>query len=137
LAPGTREALVSKQPGPFPIGPFARVGDLGPTNAIRSPELGRSPFWDRPSRALPDPEEMPASDPSRPPVGSTKALASTAGYFSRLHFTPCTAFEEHRVAALGALEEAHWGATLGCACWPSMKVPELADCPVLVLMRPA
>ena len=29
------------------------------------------------------------------------------------------------------------GATLGCACWPSMKVPELADCPVLVLMRPA
>ena len=36
-----------------------------------SPELGRSPFWDRPSRALPDPEEMPASDPSRPPVGPT------------------------------------------------------------------
>jgi hypothetical protein len=36
-----------------------------------SPELGRSPFCDRPSRALPDPEEMPASDPSRPPVGPT------------------------------------------------------------------
>ena len=43
---------------------------------------------------------------------STKAPASTAGYFSRLHFTPCTAFEEHRVAALGALEEAHWGRPL-------------------------
>ena len=66
---------------------------------------------------------------------STKAPASTAGYFSRLHFTPCTAFEEHRCTRCtggGAL-----GATLGCACWSSMKVPELADCPVLVLMRPA
>ena len=48
----------------------ARVGDLEPKNPTRSPELGRSPFWERPSRALPDPEEMPASDPSRPPVGS-------------------------------------------------------------------
>ena len=33
-----------------------------------SPELGRSPFWERPSRALPDPEEMPASSGSRPPL---------------------------------------------------------------------
>src|SRR3954471_18016776 len=31
-----------------------------------SPELGRSPFWERPSRALPDPEEMPASRGSWP-----------------------------------------------------------------------
>ena len=54
LAPWTREALVSKQPGLFPLG-IARVGDLGPTNAIRSPD-GRLPFWERPSRALPDPE---------------------------------------------------------------------------------
>jgi hypothetical protein len=25
---------------------------------IRSPELGRSPFWERPSRALLDPEDL-------------------------------------------------------------------------------
>jgi hypothetical protein len=43
--------------GLSPFG-FARVGDLGPTNAIRSPELGRSPFWERPSRALLDPEDL-------------------------------------------------------------------------------
>ena len=43
----------------FPHSAFARVGDLGPTNAIRSPELGRSPFWERSSRALPDPEFCP------------------------------------------------------------------------------
>ena len=45
----------------------------------RSPELGRSPFWERSSRALPDPEFAPASETSRPshspgcqiaPVGS-------------------------------------------------------------------
>jgi hypothetical protein len=39
-------------------GPFARVGDLEPTEATRSPELGRSPFWERPSRALLDPEDL-------------------------------------------------------------------------------
>jgi hypothetical protein len=44
--------------GAFPVA-NARVGDLGPTNAIRSPELGRSPFWERSSRALPDPEDLP------------------------------------------------------------------------------
>jgi hypothetical protein len=32
----------------------------------RSPELGRSPFWERSSRALPDPETAPASETSRP-----------------------------------------------------------------------
>jgi hypothetical protein len=32
-------------------------------------ELGRSPFHERPSRALPDPEDVPASSPGRPPVG--------------------------------------------------------------------
>jgi hypothetical protein len=115
------------------------VATLSQQKPQGSPELGRSPFWERPSRALPDPEEMPASDPSRPPVGSAvnKGPSEHRGLLFTAYFTPCTAFEEHRVAALGALEEAHWGATLGCACWPSMKVPELADCPVLVLMRPA
>ena len=46
---------------PFQLGRpnGSRVGDLGPTNAIRSPELGRSPFWERSSRALPDPEDLP------------------------------------------------------------------------------
>jgi hypothetical protein len=38
---------------------IAHVGDLGPTNAICSPELGRSPFWERSSRALPNPEDLP------------------------------------------------------------------------------
>jgi hypothetical protein len=35
-------------------------------------------FWERPSRALPEPKTCPASDASRPPVGaaSTTALAS-------------------------------------------------------------
>jgi hypothetical protein len=50
-----------------------------------SPELGRSPFWERPSRALPDPEEMPASDPSRPPVGS--AVNKGPSEHRRLLFT--------------------------------------------------
>src|SRR5258705_12212443 len=44
--------------GLSPFG-FARVGDLGPNENCRSPELGRAPFWERPSRALPDPEDMP------------------------------------------------------------------------------
>ena len=104
-----------------------------------SPELGRSPFWERPSRALPDPEEMPASDPSRPPVGSAvnkgpsehRGLLFTASFHAvhGLRGAPCSCT---RCTGGGAQ-----GATLGCACWPSMKVPELADCPVLVLMRPA
>ena len=37
----------------------ARVGDLGPNETCRSPELGRPPFWERPSRALLGPEDMP------------------------------------------------------------------------------
>ena len=40
-----------------------------------SPELGRSPFWERPSRALPDPEEMPASSGSRPPLSPAVNIA--------------------------------------------------------------
>jgi hypothetical protein len=48
---------------------FARVGE--PRMLSPSPGgLGRLPFWEMPSRALPDPEECPASDTSRPPVGS-------------------------------------------------------------------
>jgi hypothetical protein len=73
-AQGTREALASKQPGPFPIR-IARVGDLGPNEDAHSPELGRSPFWERPSRALPDPERLPRRvrrvGPRQPPL-STK-----------------------------------------------------------------
>jgi len=38
---------------------FARASATLDQNALRSPELGRSPFWERPSRALPDPEESP------------------------------------------------------------------------------
>ena len=51
---------VGRQP---PTWSFARAGDLGPNEDAHSPELGRSPFWGRPSRALPDPETLaPASE---------------------------------------------------------------------------
>ena len=53
------------------VGCLRALATLNQQKPTGSPELGRSPFWDRPSRALPDPEEMPASDPSRPPVGPT------------------------------------------------------------------
>ena len=38
----------------------ARVGDLGPNESTLA-GIGRPPFWERPSRALPDPEKAPAS----------------------------------------------------------------------------
>jgi hypothetical protein len=47
----------------------ARVGDLGPTEATRSPELGRSPSR-RDRAALPDPGNDPASSGIRLPVSS-------------------------------------------------------------------
>jgi len=43
---------------------------LDQQNLLARLNLARSPFWERPGRALPDPEEMPASDTSRPPVVS-------------------------------------------------------------------
>jgi hypothetical protein len=65
-------------PGPEPVrglslfGTFARDGDLGPNENCRSPELGRAPFWERSSRALPDPEccpgEWEASRPAHSPT---------------------------------------------------------------------
>ena len=58
LAPWTREALVRATTGPFPVWDCTRVGDLGPNRTNSSPDLGRLPFWERPSRALPDPEEF-------------------------------------------------------------------------------
>ena len=65
---------MTNKPGPFPW-LLARVGGLGPNEDNSLPELGRSPFWERSSHALPDLEEAPASAASRPPVGrlSTKA----------------------------------------------------------------
>src|SRR3954465_6720941 len=59
-----------RQPGPFPI---ARVGDLGPNETSRSPGVGRPPFWERPNRALPDPEKAPASGASKPPLADVKS----------------------------------------------------------------
>ena len=45
-------------PGPFPLG-LRTLTTSDPHKLSRSPELGRSPFWERPSRALPGPEDMP------------------------------------------------------------------------------
>ena len=42
----------------------ARVGDLGPNELAARRNLAGHLSSERPSRALPDPEEMPASDPS-------------------------------------------------------------------------
>ena len=56
-----------QQAGAFPA--LARVGGLGP--ALKhgvSLGNGRPPFWERPSRALPDPEDFShASNAIRPP----------------------------------------------------------------------
>jgi hypothetical protein len=55
------------------------VGDLGP-NKCTLAGTGRPPFWERPSRALPDPEELcrrgnasrPRPDCQIPPTGSAE-----------------------------------------------------------------
>ena len=52
---------------------------LDQMKTARSPELGRSPFWERSSRALPDPEMLPRRvrrvGPRQPPL-STKRTSS-------------------------------------------------------------
>ena len=49
-------------PGPFPLG-LRTLTTSDPYQLSRSPELGRSPFWERPSRAQPD-LETPLRDVS-------------------------------------------------------------------------
>jgi len=55
--------------GLSPFG-FARVGNLEPTELAARRNFGRSPFWEGPSHALPDPGKTPASNASRPPLAS-------------------------------------------------------------------
>ena len=53
--------------GAFPHSSLLRASaTLDQMKIARSSGLGRSPFWERSSRALPDPETCPASKASRP-----------------------------------------------------------------------
>ena len=51
------------------------MATLDPHKLSHSPELGRSPFWERPSRALPGPEDLP---------GERCELASVSACLSNL-----------------------------------------------------
>jgi hypothetical protein len=50
-AQGTREALVFEPAGAFPSGLLRAPTTLDQLKTAHSPELGRSPFWERSSRA--------------------------------------------------------------------------------------
>jgi hypothetical protein len=108
-AQGTREALVSKQPGPFPIR-IARAGDLGPNEDAYSPELGRSPFWERPSRALPDPERLPRRvrrvGPRQPPLSTKRTSGSHGRHGSRQRKTSPEDTDSHCAHHAGRLASA-------------------------------
>ena len=58
-------------------GEGARVGGLEPTNARAG--IGRPPFWERPGRALPNPEEYPACHGITFPVGPDVNSGRTTG----------------------------------------------------------
>jgi hypothetical protein len=85
----------SRQTGAFPYSGLLRApATLDQMKTVHSPELGRSPFWERSSRALPDPETAPASETSRParaaavksPTGS--AESGRGSYSSPARGTP-------------------------------------------------
>ena len=60
LGPKDAGGPAPKQPGPFTYPGLLRApATLDQMKMTRSPELGRSPFWERSSRALPDPEMLP------------------------------------------------------------------------------
>jgi hypothetical protein len=90
-APGWRES------GGVLRGIFVRASATLDQLRIPSPELGRSPFWERPRRALLDPEDLSGESVSRRPgsrlsttqlVQDREPLVGNCWPFSRVSYSP-------------------------------------------------
>ena len=97
---GTLTPVAEREPGLFPLGLRASA-TLDQMKTAHSPELGRSPFWERSSRAMPDPELLPrrvrrvgprivpaVKLPRWPPLSHGGAFWNTSGRTKLPHCVP-------------------------------------------------